>query len=144
MRRSFAATVILCLIAMTSWASACDLSCSLERSHSVCKLDAAATSSAVTASSDVEMDPNMVMPEMPSDTGLVHLHADSCTHSPCNQTSLLAISKSAIQHPVHALPTICFERPIGSATVAQASWTDPQRHPPELRPFDPLSVTLRI
>ena len=150
MRRAFATTLVILLLAMSSWASACDISCSLERSHSICKLQGTAPSDQVGASlSEMAMDPNMVMPDegpsiqAESETGSTHLHANSCTHNSCNETSVSAISKSA-QHPVPALDFVTFERPRVAAITSHITDTAPEREPPNPQPFDPLSVNLRI
>jgi hypothetical protein len=148
MRRFFAVLIAISILAMTSWASACDLSCSLERFHSVCTLPGTHSGDQVAVeSSDIDMA-NMDM-EMPEDSvnaqpenGLVHLHANSCTHNPCNETSVSAISKSA-QHPVRALKLITFERPTVAAITWQVTATL-ERESPDLQPFDPLSVNLRL
>ena len=145
MRRGFAAALVVCLVAMSSWASACDLSCSVERFHSVCKLDQTAAFEPMASGMDMT---RMDMPEHsasahPESSGSVHLHANSCTHSACNETSISATSKSAPQSaPVLALTTS--ERLVTSAITAQVSWSTPEREAPDLQPFNSLSVSLRI
>lgn len=149
MRKVFAPLLVACLLAMTSWASACELSCSLERFHSACKLPGTTSGEQVgAASSDMAMDPSMNMADEGSVTvepenGLIHLHADSCTHNPCNETSVAAVSKAA-QHPVPALQLIaCDRQPV--ATISwQVSWPSPERESLTIQPFDPLSVNLRL
>jgi hypothetical protein len=152
--RSFAAVLVFFLSAMTSWASACDLSCSLGQFHSVCELHGTAPSGEhveSSPSSGMAMNPNMDMPRessmaaLPqSETGLIHLHANSCTHNPCNETSASATSKSATEHPLPALQLTAFELP----SIAAMSWRTarfmPERASPRLQPFDPLSASLRI
>lgn len=151
MRRGFATAVVVLILTMTSWASACDLSCSLEQSHSICKLQGTAPSNErVGASlSEMAMDPNMVMPDEgqpsiqpESENGSTHLHANSCTHNPCNETSS-AISKSA-QHPGPTLQLVAFERPSLAAIRWQITGTALEREPPNSRMFDPLFVNLRF
>lgn len=151
MSKSLAALLVVPLLAMSSWASACDLSCSLKRPHSICERDGAAMPSAepVTWPSEMAMDPTMVMPDETSvsqvDTDApIPLHADSCTHSPCNETSASALSKSPTPHPVHALLLIGFERPTVSAISLHVTRTTVEGGPPNTRPFDPLAVSLRI
>ena len=143
MRRCFAAALVVCLVAMTSWASACDLACSLPQFHSVCRLDLATSEMPAMDMSNMGMSEHSQMPDAES-AGSVHLHANLCPHSPCNEISISAISKSATQHPVHALPLIAFERPTASVSVVQVSWITPKSEPPDLQPFDPLAVSLRI
>ena len=145
MRRRFAAAIVVCLAAMTSWASACDLACSLPQFHSVCKLDVPTTS---------EMPPDMDMSIMnmsrhsqaadAESVGPAHLQANSCTHSPCNEISISAVSKSAAQHPVHVLPLVASAQPINSASIALLRSSTTASKPPDLHPFDPLLVSLRI
>src|SRR5215472_6889582 len=93
MRRFLAALLVMPLLAMTSWASACDLSCSLEPFHSICRLATAPSGQQISVSSDMAMDPNMampdetsLMPQMGAGNGPAHAHALSCTHNPCNET----------------------------------------------------------
>jgi hypothetical protein len=157
MRIAVASLLMTLLVAMTSWASACDLSCSLERSHSVCRLDGAATAStgqvapralAGRAQQEMAMDPTMVMSDEISatqgDTGAPHLHSNSCAHSPCNETSISAISKSATQQPAQTLPFIAFVQAIASSSLMHVSSIAAKQDPPDLPPFDPLSISLRI
>lgn len=149
MRRVFAALLVTCLLAMTSWASACDLSCSLERSHSICKLSGASASSEPVTASDMDMA-NMDMHDDGSltaqpENGLIHLHANSCTHNPCNETSVSAISKSATQHPVSALlQAIAFDVPSVVAVSYHSPSFSATQTPLTLQPFDPLTVSLRL
>jgi hypothetical protein len=97
------------------------------------------------------MDPNMamadetsLMPQMGAGNGPAHLHAVSCTHNPCNETSVSAVSKSAAEHPVYALHSIPLERPSVAAINSRATWSVLERESPHFQPFDPLSVNLRI
>jgi hypothetical protein len=93
------------------------------------------------------MDPSMAMPDdmrMSTAGSVLHFHANSCTHSSCNESSTSAIAKSAAQHPIHALILIAFARPIAAAGMLRVGWTTPNSGPPDLQPFDPLSVSLRI
>jgi hypothetical protein len=143
MRRVLATLLALPLLAMTSWASACDLSCSLQSFHSTCKLDGAAMPSGDQATSpDMAMDPNMQMPDMPPTEAPVHLHA-TCTHNPCNETSISALSKSA-QHSVAVLQAIALDAPSVATLSYQSPRLSAEQRPPALQPFDPLSVSLRL
>lgn len=156
MRRAIASLVMTLLVAMTSWASACDLSCSLGKSHSVCKLDGAATASTAPAMSralagrarqEMAMDATMVMPDEMAVTqagsSAPHLHS-SCTHSPCNESSISATSQSATQHPVRAVPVIALVQPVVVSSFAHVSSIGATQEAPDIPPFDPLSVSLRI
>jgi hypothetical protein len=145
MHKGFAALLASSVVAMTSWASGCDLSCSLERIHSVCGLGWTAASEPMSPQMDMS---SMDMPEhsltaQPESNGLAHLHANSCTHSPCNEISISATWKSAPQ-PAPALALTGFERPLVSAIPGQVRWNIPEQKPPDLQPFDPLAVSLRI
>ncbi len=152
MRRALAAFLMTLLVAMTSWASACDLSCSLQHFHSLCKLPGTASSVEPEAvpSSDMDManmdmhDESSLTAQPKSDNGTLHLYANSCTHDPCNETSVSALSKSATERPVHALQLIAFERPSVAAIGWQVTSSVPKRESATLQPLDPLSVNLRI
>jgi hypothetical protein len=148
MRRTLAAFVVILLAAMTSWASACDLACSLAPSHSACEVNGAAASAEhVRSSSETAMDAGMVMSgEMPlaAPGAALRVRATSCTHSPCDQILISALTKSAAQHPVTALALVALELPVASAGIVRAGWPVPKSEPPDLQPFDPLSVSLRI
>jgi hypothetical protein len=145
---------MILMVAMTSWASACDLSCSLQQFHSLCKLGttAAGEQAGASPSSDMAMDANMDMSgessliaELGSENGPVHLHANSCTHNPCNETSVSATAKSGTERPqVHALQLFAFQTPPGAAIRSEVTPAAPERASPKLRLFDPLSITLRI
>ena len=78
-----------------------------------------------------------------SENGSIHLHPDSCTHNSCNETSLSATSHAATEHLGRALQAI-FEHPVVEPSSWQIAWLAPERQSPDLQPFDPLSVTLRI
>ena len=95
------------------------------------------------------MDPNMVMSDegltsiqAESENGSIHLHVNTCTHNPCNETSVSAISKAA-QHPLPALQSVAIERPV-VAPITSHTDTTPERESPNSQPFDPLSVNLRL
>lgn len=145
MRRVFASAVVVCLMAMSSWASACDLACSLPRFHSGCQPGGSAVSE---AASDMDMS-NMAMPlHSPAPNaellGSVHLHANSCLNGPCKETSISAVSKSAAQHPVQERLFVSSERPTALISNVLVSWPTPKFEAPDLQPFDPLLVSLRI
>lgn len=93
----------------------------------------------------------MVMPNESSPTlqpksenGSIHLRPDSCTHNSCNETSLSATSHPRTEHLGRALQAIAFEHPVVEPISWQIAWLAPERQSPDLQPFDPLSVTLRI
>lgn len=148
-RGSLAALFIVLFAATTSWTSACDLSCSLRQFHSICQIQGAAPSinqQAASSSSDMAMDPNMAMPADHTDAenGPVGLHDKSCDHSPCNETSVSAISKPDTHHPARDWQLIVSASPSVVATALQVDRSIPEQGSPKLQPFDPLSVNLRI
>lgn len=149
MRRSFAAVLIILVLAMTSWASACDLSCSLRRFHSNCNLQGWADRAGAVPSLVTAMDPKMDMandasPAAHPQAGLAHLHDNSCTHNACNETSVSAISKRAPEHRHHAMELVGFDRPTAATIRKESRWPAAEQESPNLQPFDPLSVNLRI
>lgn len=152
MCRTFAALLVILLLAMTSWASACDLSCSLAQFHSKCNLPGTTASvepEAVPSSDMAKMDMHnetSLNAQPGSHNGPVHLRVNSCTRSPCNETSVSAISaiSKLAQHSVPALQLIAFDRPPAPVITRQLSWPLSEREPPNSQPFDPLSVSLRL
>ena len=149
MRGSLAALLIVVFAATTSWTSGCDLSCSLRQFHSICQIQGAAPSvnqQAASRSSDMAMDPNMAMPadQMGAENSPVGLHDKSCDHSPCNETSVSAISKPDTHHPARDWQLIVFASPSVVATALRVDRSMPEQGSPKLQPFDPLSVNLRI
>src|SRR5579883_2466769 len=99
MRKPLAGLVVLLVSTMTSWVSACDLACFVQRFHSGCAVDQGmAAPSSASASSDAPMA-NMSMPESSTAAQLQHdsnhFHDNSCAHNPCNEASVSAISKAA-------------------------------------------------
>ena len=141
------------LLAMISSASACDLSCSLEQFHSICKLhvtDNSGRQLGSSSSSETAMDHDMdmsgggsptVQPE--HENGTIHLHVNSCTHNPCNETSVSA-TNSALQHALATLQLVALEVPSVVSPNGLVIWASPDRQAPTLQPFDPLSVSLRL
>jgi hypothetical protein len=150
MRKGFATLLVLFLSTMTCWASACDLSCAFQRFHAACAADQGiAPQPSVAVASDPPMA-NINMPGSSTSTqvqtgGSIHLHENSCTHSPCNETSVSAVSKSATHHFVRALHSLGFVVPAAAVVVQlPVNWRASELQPPKLSPVDPLSVSLRI
>ena len=84
MRRVFATLFLIPLLAMISSASACDLSCSLEQFHSICKLhvtDNSGRQLGSSSSSETAMDHDMDMPGGGSPT--VSFVGDTLSASNC-------------------------------------------------------------
>ena len=99
-RRAFSAILIVSLFLMSSWASACDLSCTLAKLHSGCQTQSASSPKELTANSmpaDMPMGEDMETPQgqdpHSSDSDFGHSaamdHWDSklCVHEPCSQIS---------------------------------------------------------
>src|SRR5690242_9688567 len=95
-RRFFAAALMILLPAMTSWASACDLSCSLPQFHSICDMQGKEERAGAGHTWEHVMDPMEMGDESSAGgqerLGFNYLH-DSCTHNCCNEPSLSAIAK---------------------------------------------------
>ena len=75
--------------------------------------------------------------------GLIHLH-ELCTHNSCNEPSMSAIAKRSPENRAHALQFMRFEPPAARLIRSQVLWFITEEEPPNLQPFDPLSVSLRI
>ena len=148
MRRVFSALLIILLPAMTSWASACDLSCSLPQFHSSCHVQDPEDRTEGAVSPKHAMDPKMEMgDESPAaaepQNGFIYLH-DSCTHNSCNEPSISAIAKRAPENRAHVLQFAPLEPPIARSIHSERPRFVTKEDPPNLRPYDPLSVNLRI
>lgn len=153
-----AASLSLFLLAVSSWAFACDLSCSLRQFHSNCETQGVASPGnqvAESDSSDMAMAHDMVMPgengdhigmtESGAKIPMVHVVTTtaSCTHRSCGQGSSLASGKSGtdrIQSPQSvAIDAVHF--PILSARI---HGVEPQEGSPPLGSLNPLFSSLRI
>jgi hypothetical protein len=148
LRRAFSALLIILLPAMTSWASACDLSCSFPQFHSVCHPQDQEEPSEADLSAQQAMDAKMEMSDLisagaPSQNGSIYLH-DPCTHNSCNELSISAIAKRAPEHRAHGLQFAGLELPAVGLIHSQKLRIVNKESRPNLQPFDPLSVNLRI
>jgi hypothetical protein len=148
MRRVFSALLMILLPAMTSWASACDLSCSLPQFHSSCHWQGPEERAEATHPSEHVMDTKMEMGEESSaaaeaQNGFIYVH-DACTHNSCNESSISAIAKQAPEHRAHGLQFVGLELPTVRLIRSQKLRIVNKEGPPNLQPFDPLSVNLRI
>jgi hypothetical protein len=146
-RRFFAAALMILLPAMTSWASACDLSCSLPQFHSICDMQGTEERAEAGHTWEHVMD-QMEMGDESSaaaqeQSGFIYLH-DSCTHNSCNEPSLSAIAKRGAEHRAHGLQFVRLELPAVRLMRSQKLRVVNKEGPPNLQPFDPLSVILRI
>jgi hypothetical protein len=101
-RKAFSAILILSLFVVSSWASACDLSCTLAKFHSGCQTQSASSSIQPTSSSmpaDMPMGKDMGTAQGEhSHTGdsdfsrnaaMAHWDSKVCDHGPC---SLISVS----------------------------------------------------
>ena len=148
MRRVFSALLIILLPAMTSWAPACDLSCALPQFHAVCHLQDQEPQTGTATSSVHAMDAKMGTGEespaaAQAQNGFNYLH-DSCTHNSCNEPSISAIAKRVPENRAHASQFTRLEPPAARLIRGQNLWLATEKDPPNLRPFDPLAVNLRI
>jgi len=145
------------LLAVSSWSSACDLSCSLRQFHSNCETQGVASPGervAESDSSDMAMPHDMVMPRENGDhmamaeldaKAAIHLVATTCTHQACDQGLSLASVNAGKDHTqlqgVQSVAVVAVHAPILSLRIRAV---EPQGVPLPLGPVNPLSVSLRI
>lgn len=146
------------LLAMSSWASACDLSCSLQQLHSSCQTQSAASSrerTAESASSNAGMGYDMAMPPEHSDhmtmaesdakAAMVHLVATACTHRACDQgLSLASVRDGKDRTQLQSVQSVAVDTAHVPILSLGIRGIEPQEGPPPLGPVNPLFVSLRI
>jgi len=102
-RRAFSAILIVFLFLMSSWASACDLSCTLAKRHSGCQTQSASSPKQPSADSmpaDMPMGEDMEIPQgqdshisdsdFTRSAAMAHWGSKACAHEPCSQISVFA------------------------------------------------------
>jgi hypothetical protein len=152
------AILIAIFLATSSWASACDLSCTLAKLHSGCQTQSASSPKQLTADSmpaDMPMGEDMETPQgqdsHSGDSDFSHSaamdHWDSklCVHEPCSQISAPAFPPQADHSQPNSLHwiAISISSPVSLSTAFHSIRIGPS--PPKLLATPPLQVTtLRI
>jgi hypothetical protein len=157
-RKAFSAIIIFSLFLMSSWASACDLSCTLAKFHSGCQTQSTLSPKQPTTDS---MPPDMPMGEdmetaqaqnsHTGDSDLNHSAAVShwdtklCIHEPCSQISAPAFPRQANHSQLVSLHSmsICIAIPVSSSSTFHKIRIGPS--PPNvLATLSLRATTLRI
>ncbi len=157
-RRAFSAILIVSLFLMASWASACDLSCTLAKLHSGCQTDSASSSEQPTADSmpaDMPMGEDMETPQgqdshagdsdVTRNAAMAHWDSKVCVHEPCSQISVSAFPPQVDHAQPNSLDwtTVNISSPVSLAIAFQ--WIRIGPSPPNLLTTLPLrAATLRI
>jgi hypothetical protein len=157
LRKTCAVLVAVFMLALSSWAGACDVSCSLGQLHSGCgssPIDAADAIQTSAMPADMDMRPEQGIPEANSSlftsstkNNMAH-HLDAmslCEHAPCNQDSLSGPSSPRVERrSVQSTPAI----PMVAIQPDQLDLSAPRTNillrPPGFFAMDPLSIALRV
>ena len=141
-----AAVLTISLLVMSSLASACDLSCSLQRLHSGCQSGTVQTedqqNEVMPAGMDMSQNNHTDLAEAQSDSHAAPSDV-SCTHEKCSRTSvsLSATGADHSQFKSHAVPVDTIQLPVN---LLRASYTRSETSPRKLTAISPLSIHLRI
>jgi hypothetical protein len=153
-RRAFSAILIVPLFVVSSWASACDLSCTLAKLHSGCQTQSASSPEQPTAQSmpaDMPMGEGMQTPQgydshtvesdLSRSAAMNHWDTKLCIHEPCSQVSASALPPE-VDHSLHSI-AISVSIPVSLSTAFH--WIRIGLSPPNLLATLPLcATTLRI
>ena len=166
-RNMLAASLAVLLLTMSSWASACDLSCALMALHSGCPTSAtmSGTSPAAHQATQQGMQPaqdamaagmDMDHMAMPDDSAMNSTASDAtaaaqlagvaaCSQSPCSRITLSVAPQRSVAHSPLPLAQTVTAAVSPLAVISQTSRTNPSNtSSPKLNPFDPLDTSLRI
>jgi len=151
LKGSLAAVLTIFLLAMSSWGSACDLSCSLQTLHSFGCQSASGLAEhqqteTMPAGMDMSQQSHTDLAEAQSDSqaGIVLLHDGSCTHEKCSQAS---VSVSAVrsdhgQFKRADVTAVSVIQP--RVSLLLASYIKTETSPPDTPAISPVSIHLRI
>jgi len=151
---SFSGLLAVLLLAMSSWSSACDLSCSLASHHLGCEASQTAQTpqTAEAAASQMDMQdcphaasvaPDLASGEQPA--AAPSLTTAPCLHEACRQAGVSTAAKRganrAQRSTAHWTAMAIAQPAVCSALFRPVEREDP---PPETPPLVPLSTNLRI
>lgn len=149
--RGLLATVLtISLLALSSWASACDLSCSLQSFHPACQSATAQTEDQETGVMSVGMDMSQEsrtdLAEASSDSqvGMVLLKDVSCTHEVCGQASISASAVGTDHGQFKSTHGAAVSAIQLSVNLLRPSYMKTEASPPNISAISPISINLRI
>lgn len=137
------------LLAMSSWASACDLSCSLQKLHSGCPTNAPAEEKPAGImpagmSMGLENPKAITEGDLAPQAAMILLMDVSCTHERCSRTSISASAVStdhgefqSARMPAVSVTPLLPRLLQGFSIRTEAS-------PPKIAAISPVSIHLRI
>ena len=137
------------LLAMSSWASACDLSCSFERLHSGCPANSPTEdqqAGIMSAGMNMEQENPAAIAEAEEapQTGMILLMDVSCTHELCGRP-LVSASIVGTDHREFKnahIPAVSAMQP--HLRLLESSYHRTEASPPKIAAMSPISINLRI
>lgn len=137
------------LLAMTSWASACDLSCSLQRLHSGCLLNAS-TEGQEAGSMSAEMNMGQENPAATVEAdstrhlGMILLMDVSCGHELCGRSSVAASAVGSDHRELNSshMPAVSTMHP--PLRLLKSLSIRTEASPPKIAAISSISTNLRI
>ena len=157
LRKTCAVLIAVVLLALSSWAGACDVSCSLAQFHSGCGSSAASDAEVARAAAmpaDMDMGPMQESSELNSglsatlaNDGMSHHPAltRQCEQSPCNRDSVSAPQTPRLERisSLQLATVIANTIQLDNLSPSKIFLSSHQR-PPGFTALDPLSVPLRV
>jgi hypothetical protein len=147
-KSSVAGLLVAVLLAMSSWSSACDLSCALKGSHPGCKTEQTEVAKkAASNDAGAEMDMSHCMHATDANEEAAtdqSLSATPCSHDACQPTAVYTAAKGFAMHLQHYATPSLFPASMPSLTSHSKRFTQREYPPPKTASFDPISISLRI
>jgi hypothetical protein len=158
LRKAFSTILIVSLFLMSSWASACDLSCTLTRLHSGCQTQSTSSPKELSADSmpaDMPMGENMGTTQgqdsrsgdsdVSHNAAMGHWNSKLCVHEPCSQISAPAFPPQVDPSRLNSLHSIAISISTPVSLSTDFHWISIGPSPPKLLATTPLrATTLRI
>ena len=148
-RALLTAVLSLLLFSMSCWASACDLSCSLDALGTGCEgTSASQPNQQQTASmpADMQMDHGQMGETASASSALLRSHhSRSCAHESCDQAALSSPVAPRVDHPrVSRMQSAAIFALRFTELDLRLQWTQDEAPPPGISAHHPLSINLRI
>jgi len=148
-RGSIAGLVAIFLLAISSWSSACDLSCSLASHRAVCEMGKSQPQQAESASGSTMDLPICQHATSPASadlsTNAPAVTTAPCLHDACRQAATFTAAKRSSGHVRSNRAALRAAAIVQTAHLSALPHpTDHEYPPPKSDPSDGLSVNLRI
>ena len=147
-RALLTAALSLLLFSMSCWASACDLSCSLDALGPGCEGTNASQPNQQQAApmADMQMSHGQMGDMAKAGNVLLRSHPSrSCAHESCDQTALSGRTVPSVDRPQvsHVRSVVVFALRVARPSL-HLQWTRDETPPPRNGADRPLSISLRI